>query len=69
MPLLLSEEDMDAMDSRNGSDRDLIFTEMIEDICDRSQSHPNVNQREARYKICDHIRQRKPEWNGAIKDM
>ena len=26
---------------------------MLEDIYDGSQSHPNVNWREVRYKICD----------------
>ena len=45
---LLSEEEMDAMDSSNESDRDLISTDILEDICDGSQSHPNVNKRGAR---------------------
>ena len=45
------------MDSGDGSDHDLISMDMLEDICDRSQSCPNVNQREARYKICDCIKQ------------
>ena len=31
-----------------------------------SQSHPSVNRREARFKICDHIRQSKAEWKGAL---
>ena len=39
----------------------------IEDICDGSQTHPNVNRREARYKIRDRIRQRTLEWKGALK--
>ena len=42
---LLSEEEMDAMDSDDESDHDIISTEMLEDIRDRSQSHPNVKQR------------------------
>ena len=46
------------MDSGDESDHDLISTEMLEEICDRSPNHPNVNRREARYKICDRIRQR-----------
>ena len=49
---------MDAMDSSDESDHYLIYTEMLEDICDESQSHTNVIQRESRYKICDIIRQR-----------
>ena len=40
---------------------------MLEDICNRSHYHPNVNRREARYKICDSIKQRKPEWKGSLK--
>ena len=45
MPPILSEEDMYAMDSGDESDHDLISTEMLQDIFDISQSHPNVNQR------------------------
>ena len=64
MPPLLSEEDMDAMDSGDESDHDIISTEMLEDICDISQTHPS---KEYRYIIRDHIRQRQPEWKGALK--
>ena len=42
-------------------------TDMLEDIRDRSQSHPNVNKREARNKICDRIKQLQSEWKGALK--
>ena len=52
---------MDAMYSVNESDHDLISTEMVEDICERIQYHPSVNQIEARYKVCDRIRQRQSE--------
>ena len=48
MPPLLSEEEIDAMDSGDDSDHDLISTDMLEDISDGSRSHPNVNQIEAR---------------------
>ena len=48
MPPLLIKEEMDAMDSGDESYHDLISTEMLEDIRDGSQSHPNVNKREAR---------------------
>ena len=48
---------MDAMDSGNESYYYLISTEMLEDIRDGSQSHPNVNCREARYKIRESIKQ------------
>ena len=40
---------------------------MLEDIRDGSQTHTNVNRREARYKIRDSIRQEKSEWKGALK--
>ena len=55
------------MDSGDESDDDHIYTQMLEDICDVSQSHPNVNRRETRYKIRDRIKQRKSEWKGALK--
>ena len=56
--IMMSEQDMDAMNSGDESDHDIIYTEMLEDIREGSQNHPNVNRREARYKICDRIRQR-----------
>ena len=58
---------MDAMDSGNKSEHNNISTEISENIRDRSQSHPNVNRREACYKIRDSIRQGQPEWTGALK--
>ena len=64
----MSKQDMDAMNSSDESDHDLISTEMLEDIRDRSQTHPNVNRREACYKIRDRIRQRQSECKGALKD-
>ena len=66
--IMMSEQDMDAINSGDESDHDIIYTEMLEDIRDRSQIHTNVNRREARYKIRDHIRQGQLEWKGALKD-
>ena len=63
----MSKQDMDAVSSGDESYHDLISTYMLEDICDRSQTHPNVNRREARYKIRDCIRQRQSEWKRALK--
>ena len=60
-------QDMDAMNYGDESDHDLISTEMLEDIRDGSQTRPNVNIREARYKIRDCIRQRQSQWKGALK--
>ena len=63
----MSEQYMDAINSGDESDHDLISTEMLEDIRDGSQTHPNVNRREVRYKIRDRIKQRQSEWKGALK--
>ena len=46
------------MDFGDESDHDLLFMEMLEYICDGSQTNTNVNSREARYKIQYCIRQR-----------
>ena len=65
--LMMNEQDMDNLDSNEKSDHDLISTEMLEDICDGSQTHPTVNKGEARYEIRDHIRQKESQWKGALK--
>ena len=61
VPPLLIEEDMNAIYSVYESYHDLISTEMLEDIRDGIQSHPNVNKREAHYKIRYRIMQKKSE--------
>ena len=55
------------MDSGDESDHDHIYTKILEDIRDGSQSHPNVNRREARYKIRECIKRRQQECKGALK--
>ena len=65
--IMMSEQDMDAMDSGDESDHDIISTEILEDIRDGSQTHTNVNRREARYKIYYSIRQKKSECKGELK--
>ena len=65
---MMIEQDMDAINYGDESDHDLISMEMLEDICDGSQTHPNVNRREARYKIRYRVRQRQSEWKRALKD-
>ena len=62
----MSEQNMEDINSGDESDHDLISTEMLEDIFYRSQTHPNINRREARYKIRDFISQRQSEWKGAL---
>ena len=56
MPPFISEEGMDAMDSGDDSDDEIMYTEMLEDIHDSSKSHLSINRREARYKISDRIK-------------
>ena len=50
---------MNALNSGDESDHDLISTEMLQNVCDGSQSNPNNNRRIARYKLRDRIKQRK----------
>ena len=54
------------MSSDNESDAEPMYTDMLEDICDGSQSCPSINRREARYKIRGCITQRRAEWKGAL---
>ena len=55
MTPLISKEEIDAMDSGDDYDDEPMSMEMLEDICDSSKSHPRVNRREGRYKLCDCI--------------
>ena len=64
---MMSEQDMENISSGDEADHDLISTEMLEDIRDVSQIYPNVNRREACYKLRDSIRQRQSQWKGALK--
>ena len=64
---MMSKQDMDAMNYGDESEHDIIPTEMLEDILDRSQTHPNVNRRESHCKIRDRIRQIQSEWKGLLK--
>ena len=66
-PLMMNEQDMKNIDSNEKSDHDFISTEMLEDNRDGSQTHPTVNKREARCKICDRIKQRQLGRKGALK--
>ena len=66
MPLLISEEEIDVMSSDNESDTEPMSMQILEDICNSSQSHPTVNRREAKYKIHARIKQSKSEWKGDL---
>ena len=65
--IIMSEQDMENIASNEQSDHDLISTEMLEDIRGGSHTHPNVNKREARYKILDRVRQKELPWKGLFK--
>ena len=56
------------MDSGDESDDEPMSMEMLEDICDKIQSHHSVNRREAHYKICDCNKQIQSKCKGALKD-
>ena len=58
---------MENINSGDESDHYLIYTEMLQYILDGSQTHPNINKREAGYKINDCIRHWKSECKGALK--
>ena len=57
MSPLISEEDMDAMDSGDDSDDEHMCMEMSEYIRDSIKYHLSANGREALYKIHDRIKQ------------
>ena len=65
--IMISDQDMDAMNSGDDSENDLISMEMLEEIRNGRETHPNVNKREAHYKIRDRIRHIQPEWKGVLK--
>ena len=44
MPPLISEEEMDAMDSGDESDDEPMSTDILQGIRDVSQSHPSINR-------------------------
>ena len=59
---MMSEQDMENINSGDESDHDLISREMLKDIRDGSQTHPNVNRREEHHNIRDRIKQRQSEY-------
>ena len=55
------------MDSCDESFDDLMSTKMSEDFCDRIQSLPKINRREARYKTRDCIKEIQSKCKVALK--
>ena len=45
--IMMIKEEIDAINYGDESDHDLISVEMLEDIRDGSQTHPNINRIEA----------------------
>ena len=60
---------MENINSSDESDHDLISTEMLQEICDRSQTHLNINRRESCYKIRGRISRRQSERKEVLKAM
>ena len=58
---------MENIDGKEKFDDDLISTETLHDIRDGNQTHPKIDKREARLKICDNIKQNKLQWKGALR--
>ena len=56
------EEKMDAMDYGDGPDDKPMSTDTLEHIFGGSQSHPNINRREACYNIRDQLKKIQLEW-------
>ena len=40
---------------------------MLHDIPDGNQTHPNIDKRETRLKIRDHIKQKELQWKGELR--
>ena len=59
--ITINEQDMENLDSNKQPDYDLISTDMLEDIRDGSQTHPNVNKWESSYEIRDRVRQKESQ--------
>ena len=66
LPQLISEEEMDMMSSGDESDAEPMSTDMLEDSCDKIQSHPSINRREVYYNIRGCIKWGQAEWKGAL---
>ena len=57
---------MDRISSGGEYDAEPMPADMLEQICDGSQSNLIINRRDARYKIRDRVKQRQAGWKGAL---
>ena len=60
--IMMIKKDMENLDKTEKFDNDLISTEMLHDICDGNQTHPNIDKREASLAIRDRNKQNKSQW-------
>ena len=65
--IMMSEQDMENLDSNEKFDDNFISMEMLKDICDGSQTHSTVNKKEASDEIRDRIKRKELQWKGALK--
>ena len=65
--IMMSKQDMEKIDEKEKFDDNHISTETLHDICDRNQTHPSIDKREARHTIHDSIKQKKQQWKGVLK--
>ena len=65
--IMMSERDMENLGKTEKCDEGLITTELLQDIRDRNQTHPEINKREARMAIRDRIKQNNSKWKGALR--
>ena len=64
---MMSKKDMENIDEKKEFDDNLISTETLHDIRDGNQTHPKIYKIEERLKIRDRIKQKKPQWKGALR--
>ena len=67
--IMMSKQDMENLDEKEKFDGDLISTETLHDIRDGNRTHPNIDKRVVRLKICDLIKQKKSQWKGELRAM
>ena len=66
VPPLISEEEINVIDSGNESDDENTSTEILEDICDDINTHMSVNRRYSCYKIHDRNKLSQKKWKRAL---
>ena len=65
--LMMSEKYMENIDEKENFDDELISTETLHDIHDGNQTHPSIDKRKACISIRDSIKQKKLQWEGALR--